>query len=116
MNDDELLDLEEGFWNSAGHGDYYAEHMAAEGLYVLPVGVMDRETTVDAMSRAEPWKEFRFSDVRILDLGDDEAAVCYRAEASRGEDDSYTALISSVYTRIAGDWKLTLHQQTPIDG
>lgn len=112
---EDLIELEEGFWHAAGTGDFYVRHMAAHGLCVLPVGVMDKETTVEAITHAEPWKEFQFSDVRFIDLGDDEAAVCYRADASRGEEDDYTALISSVYTRLHGKWKLTLHQQTPIE-
>ena len=110
----ELRDLEKGFWGAAGDGDYYMENMASDGLCVLPVGVMDKDTTVTAISQADPWDEFEFSDVRVLDLGDDEAAICYRAEANRGEDE-YRALISSVYTRHHGQWKLTLHQQTPLD-
>lgn len=111
---DEFLELERGFWSAAGDGDYYAEHMAANGLCVLPVGVLDKDTTVATISDAEPWDEFEFSNVRIVDLGDDEAALCYRAEASR-DGDKYVALISTVYTRLFGRWKLTLHQQTPIE-
>ncbi len=112
---DELLKLETGFWDAAGDGDFYREHMAAHGLCVLPVGVLDKDDTVSAIAAAEPWHEFTIDDLRTVDLGDDEAALCYRAEASRDSDaDQYTALISSVYTRIGGRWKLTLHQQTPI--
>lgn len=110
---DELLELERGFWDAAGDGDYYVENMAANGLCVLPVGVLDKDTTVEAISDADPWDEFEFSDVRTVDLGDDEAALCYRAEALRGSD-RYVALISTVYTRLFGRWKLTLHQRTPI--
>lgn len=111
---DELLELERGFWNAAGDGDYYGEHMATSGLCVLPVGVLDKAATVEAISEADPWDEFEFSDVRMVDLGDDEVALCYRAEASR-DDNKYIALISTVYTRLFGEWKLTLHQQTPIE-
>jgi hypothetical protein len=111
---DELLQLETGFWSSAGDGDFYREHMAAHGLCVLPVGMMDKDETVAAIEESEPWAEFELSDVKTLDLGDDEAALCYRAEASRnGAPTGYKAMISSVYTRLSGRWKLTLHQQTP---
>ncbi len=109
----ELIELERGFWRATGSGDYYREHMAADGLCVLPAGVLDKNTTVEAIASADPWDEFEFSDVRMVDLGDDEAALCYRAEASR-DNDKYVALISTVYTRLSGKWKLTLHQQTPI--
>jgi hypothetical protein len=109
---DELLELETGFWHSAGDGDFYREHMAAHGLCVLPVGMMDKDKTVAAIEQSEPWADFELHDVRILDLGDDEAAICYRADASR-ESNRYKAVVSSVYTRLSGRWKLTLHQQTP---
>lgn len=110
-----LLELEEGFWNAAGDGEYYREHMAPDGLFVLPVGILDKDETVAAIERAVSWTEFELHDVRTIDLGDDEAAVCYRAEAFRENGSSgYSALISSVYTRLGGKWKLSLHQQTPL--
>jgi len=111
---DELLELESGFWSSAGDGDYYREHMAAHGLCVLPVGIMDKDETVAAIEQSQPWANFELSDVKTLDLGDDEAALCYRADAARnGGSPGYRALISSVYTKLSGRWQLTLHQQTP---
>jgi len=113
---DELLELERGFWGSAGDGEFYEEHMSADGICVLPVGVLDKKATVAAIAQADPWRAFELIDVTTLDLGDDEAALCYRAEASRGEGDGYLALTSSVYTRIRGEWKLALHQQTPLRG
>lgn len=51
---DQLLQLEEGFWNAAGDGDYYREHMAHHGLCVLPVGVLDKDETVAAIAEANP--------------------------------------------------------------
>lgn len=110
-----LVELERGFWSAAGDGDYYVEHMAPYGLCVLPMGMMNKDATVSAIAQADPWAKFELSDVTIVDLGDDEAAVCYRADASRGDNDGYSALVSTVYTRLYGEWKLTLHQQTPID-
>lgn len=112
---EDLLELERGFWDAAGDGDFYEEHMAREGLCVLPVGVLDKSATVAAIAQADPWEEYEFFDVSTLDLGDDEAALCYRAKASR-DGNRYLALISSVYTRVRGKWQLALHQQTPIAG
>lgn len=113
---DRLQELEEGFWKAAGDSEYYREHMASEGLCVLPVGVLDRDETAAVIEESEPWAGFKLRDVRTLDLGDDEAALCYRAEAFRDDGSpGYKALISSVYIRLGGEWKLFLHQQTPIE-
>lgn len=114
---DRLIELEEGFWSSAGNGDYYREHMAEYGLCVLPVGILDRVETAGAIDQSDGWAEFELNDVTTIDLGDDQAALCYRAEAVRADESStgYAAFISSVYTRLRGQWKLSLHQQTPID-
>lgn len=113
---DRLLELEEGFWKAAGDGNYYREHMASEGLCVLPVGVLDKDETATVIEESEPWADFKLQEVRTLDLGDDEAALCYRAEAFRDDGSpGYAALISSVYIRLGGEWKLFLHQQTPIE-
>jgi hypothetical protein len=46
-------------------------------------------------------------------LGDDAAVVGYRGTATR-DDQPYTALFNSTYVREDGDWKLAVHQQTPV--
>lgn len=37
--------------------------MALGGLCVLPIGVLDKDTTVSAITDAEPWQTFELSDV-----------------------------------------------------
>lgn len=64
---DVLLKLEEGFWKAAGDGEFYREHMVANGLCVLPVGVLNREATVDAVAESPPWDEVELSDITMLD-------------------------------------------------
>ncbi|WP_390891081.1 hypothetical protein [Dactylosporangium matsuzakiense] len=41
-------------------------------------------------------------------------ALVYRAAARRAsEAEPYRAIMTSVYTRRGGSWRLALHQQTP---
>jgi hypothetical protein len=40
--------------------------------------------------------------------------VTYRASATRAGEPPYRALMSSVYVRVDGRWRLALHQQTPL--
>ena len=40
------------------------------------------------------------------------AILTYRARAVRGDTERYQALVSSVYVRRDGAWKLAFHQQT----
>ena len=68
---------------------------------------------VIASMQGEPWASFELSDERVLALGDGAALVAYRGRARRGEVD-YTALFNSTYVRVDGDWRMALHQQTPI--
>jgi hypothetical protein len=64
---------------------------------------------------ATPWAWYRIEEPRALTLGDGAASLSYRATARRdGDADDYRAFITSVYVREAGEWKLALHQQTPI--
>ena len=72
------------------------------------------------MNEGDPDKQFgleglpgALSDERVLPLGDDAAVVAYRATATR-DDVTYTALFNSTYVREAGEWRLAVHQQTPI--
>jgi hypothetical protein len=51
----------------------------------------------------------------VLELGDAVAVLNYRFSGRRGEDFSYSALMSSIYERREGEtWQLVLHQQTPL--
>ena len=58
-----------------------------------------------------PWSGYELQDERVLELDGDTAVVVYRGTATRGGED-YEALFNSV--RKNGDWRLALHQQTPV--
>lgn len=116
---DELLDLEHQGWaslcNSTG-ADFYGRTMTSDGVMVLAHGqVLDRQAVIDSLDEAPPWRTYEIADERLVVLGDDHAILVYTGRASRDDGEPvFTALMSSVYTRQDGVWRLALYQQTPV--
>lgn len=111
--DDELLELEHRFWGAAGDGDFYRQHMADDGLLLIPFGIFDKPATVAAVDDATPWSSYEIHDPAVLTHGGAAATLCYRAEADR-EGTPFRAAISSTYRRHGERWLLAVHQQTPL--
>lgn len=115
MTEDALIEMEHGFWDAAGDGSFYAEHMHDDGRCLLPVGAMGKAATIEAIDRAEPWATHDFSDVELHEPADGVAVLTYRARGTRdSSDEPYEALIATTYVREGGTWKLLVHQQTPL--
>ena len=113
---EELVDLEERFWRSAGSRESYAEHLADDAVHVFPGwGVADdNERVLQAVESVEPWERFSIDDLRFVGLGESAAALVYTAHARRAGQDEYIAAMTSVYRRADDGWKLVIHQQTPL--
>lgn len=116
---DELTAIEEAAWRALStSGDaaaeYYTDRLASDVLILLPGGMViaDRDRVIASM-QGEPWSSFHLSDVRVLPVGDDGAVLAYRVDARRGEQE-YDALLTSTYRREDGEWRLAVHQQTPV--
>lgn len=115
---DTLLELERGFWAAAGDASYYREHMAEDGLMVLPFqgGILGKPQTLEVVDASDQWAAFELDDVRVSELTGDCAALVYLGTGSRLGAPRYWASISSLYVRRDGAWRLALHQQTPLEG
>lgn len=114
-----LLELERESWDALSTDGttaaaFYEGVLADEVLIVLPGGIAldDRQAVIDSM-RGPPWDHFELLDERVIELSDQAAAVIYRAIAHRSDQD-YEAWFTSTYTRANSQWKLVLHQQTPV--
>lgn len=114
-----LFELEHAAWEALStSGDaataFYKEVLADEVLVLLPGGLVidDRARVIDSMS-GDPWEHYELSDERVLTLGAGAAVITYRVSARRG-DTRYAALLSSTYVRDREEWRLVLHQQTPV--
>ena len=115
---DELIELERAGWASLcdGTGDvFYGRMMTGDGVMVLADGtVMTRDDVVAALGQAPPWGSYEMDDVRVVPLGHDAAALVYVGTGHReGDEPSFVGVMSSVYVRGDGGWKLALYQQTP---
>lgn len=112
----ELLALEERFWK--GDASFYDEHLAPDALMVFagPGGVMSRDQIVESIRDSARWRDVRLSEVSTLQLAPGAVLVTYHASAARdGADTRYTARATSVYISNGSAWRLTFHQQTPLE-
>jgi hypothetical protein len=113
-----LIELERASWEAlttAGAASpYYDRELARDVLMLMPGGMVidDRATVVDSM-KGEPWSSYDLGEMRVFPLGDDAAVVWYSGRATRG-DHEYAALFNSTYVREGGNWRLAVHQQTPM--
>ena len=118
---DMLLDLERLGWASLCEGtgaDFFGSLMTRDGLMVLADGlVLDRQEAVASLTEAVPWDRYSIADARLVSVGSEGAALVYTVRAERdGDDARFAALMSSVYRRGAGVWRLALYQQTVLPG
>jgi hypothetical protein len=113
----ELLDAEREGWQaltSAQGVGYYREHLADDAVMVFSSGVMTRAEALEAMASAPPWSSFEILDPQVVELTPDSGVLVYRAVAQRADQPVYKAMITSVFVRTGGHWKLAVHHQTPI--
>jgi hypothetical protein len=113
---EQLIALERRGWEalvSGNGGAYYREHLTANALMAFPFGVLDRETTIQAMESAPPWERFELRDPQVVELGADSGVVVYHVVAQRPAEEPYSAVVSSTFVRDGDDWKLAFHPQSP---
>jgi len=113
-----LLDLERRGWDSLCDGTgstFYGDLMTDDGLMVLADGsVMDRDAVIASLEHAPPWQSYDIDDPRVVDAGDWTAVVVYTGTGYRdGDQPAFVWVMSSVYVRRDGNWRLALYQQTP---
>jgi ketosteroid isomerase-like protein len=108
-----LLALERAL--GGGDGDAYRAHLTDDAVVVVPGAAITREQTAHAIDATPGWDDFEITDDRLIELTPDSALITYRWRSSRG-DETYEALMTSVYVKQpGGEWKLALHQQTPVN-
>jgi hypothetical protein len=115
--EESLVDLEQEGWEALSRGtgaDFYRKYLTDNAVMVFPGMVLTREQSLEAMETAPPWKSFQIEEPRMVQLTGDSALVTYRATAQREGEETYSALMSSVYVNDGGTWRMAFHQQTPL--
>lgn len=116
----DLINLEEQVWKILSTSrdlaiEFFDSLLIDEAVMVFPGGMMMKgKQNIKALIDSQPWKSFQIEAPQVISLSLNTAAIVYRVTAQREGSDSYVALISSVYTLHEGQWKLALHQQTPV--
>jgi len=117
---DEMLAAEHAGWTALcarRGGTFYGALMTPDAVMVLADGsVLDRPTLAATLDDAPPWDAYEIADARAVPVGEDVAALVYRASSSRAGDPPFRALMTSVYRRVDGALRLALYQQTPTGG
>lgn len=111
---EELLGIENAL--AGGSADEYRSYLVDHAVVIIPSEALSKGDTVAAMEQSPGWDEYAITEPRLLELGEDGGVLTYRFTGRRDDEQVYEALMSSAYSRADGDWKLALHQQTPITG
>ena len=116
--ENELVELETAGWHALSTGPeeataFYSEVLASQPVVLLTNGlrITDRQQIVESMG-GPPWTAFEIIEPREDYLGDDAGVLTYQVRADRNGT-PYSALLTSVYAKEDGAWKLKVHQHTP---
>ena len=114
--EEDLYAIEEGFWLRGQ--DHFVAHVDDKCLLAFPLmgemhGVHSRAEVAATATMANRWRDLTMSRRHLLQPADGVAIISYRADVKRADGLPYEALISSVYVRRSGGWKLAFHQHSP---
>ena len=116
----ELIELEQLLWkaNREGDGEFYARYLREDAFAVSKYGTLTKAEAVPLISANEnPFVRTDLSDVKVIQLDDDNAIVTYRVKVvalMNGEKVDLPAYASTVWNRTGGEWRVVLHQQTAL--
>jgi ketosteroid isomerase-like protein len=106
-----LLDLDREL--AGGDGDTYRSVLLPEAVVIVPGARMGREDTAAAIDAGPGWDRFTLTEPELATVGDC-AVLTYIFEGSRGEGETYRAIMASTYVRRDDAWRLAFHQHTPV--
>jgi hypothetical protein len=111
----DLVALERQFWN--GDAAFYRKHLDEKCLTVFQemAGVFSKDDVAQQAGEGNRWRIQQLQSKGFLQPTDDTAIVSCEVYAKRGTGEPYHALTSSGYIRRHGEWKMTFHQQTPLE-
>lgn len=110
-----LLALEERFWT--GDADFFQRNLDDSCLIAFPrmTGVFSCGDVVKSVLNGNRWKDLELKLKGVIEPVAGVAILTYLARATRETGEAYAALVSSAYVARDGGWKMTFHQQTPLE-
>lgn len=116
----DLIQLEEQGWralSSPGNAakEFYSAVLAENSTMLFPGGMrLEGKEDILTSFAAQPWQSFHLEGHRVVSPSENTGIVMYKVIAQRKGSAPYSALVSSTYALRDGNWKLFLHQQTPV--
>ena len=110
----DLTRIERGFWT--GGEDYYLQHVDADCLLAFGqmAGVHRREDIAKTTGQNR-WQAVHMQEKGFVTPTPDTAILTYEAHGIRGNGEKYDALVSTSYVKRGEAWKMSFHQQTPLN-
>lgn len=114
------LALEEQGWRALSSEreasvQFYRGVLRDDAVMLFPGGlIIEGKAAILNSLAAQPWASFRIEEPRVLPVSEQVSILLYRVSARREGSEPYVALVSSTYAHDEDEWKLVLHQQTPL--
>lgn len=116
----DLIELEEQGWQAlSGTAEasrsFYGRVLRDDATMLFPGGMLiEGKNAILESLATQPWEAYDIEAPRVIPLSRHAATLIYRVTAQRQDQPAYVALVSSTYARGDGEWKLVVHQQTPL--
>lgn len=114
-----LLNCETQVWDALVSGDAEADSAALseDFLGIYPDGFSGKAEHVGQMTGGPTVQHYALTDVRVMPLGKDHAAISYCADfVGLGQTDAARMYVTSIWRREAAGWINILSQDTPAGG
>lgn len=117
---EEIVNLEVGGWEALAAGmeegrEFYSSVLHDDCVMLFPGGLLlqGRGEILDSLA-LQAWSGFEIDDAQSVWLAPGALTLIYRVTAQREGAGPYEALVSSTYVLTDDEWKLSVHQQTPV--
>ena len=111
-----LLSLKEKALEATKNADgkFYENYLDDDAIAIVPLGVFDKKAIVEQMgSTNSQFKSSKISDTKAI-VTPESGIVTYRATFSKPGKANHEIFVTTIYSKINGNWKGVFYQQTPI--
>lgn len=111
---DEVIAIETGFWDHANEPEYYAKHLADDGVTVIePMGFIEKPMAVEAAKQGDPFVNVELTDMVAREVAPGVVILAYHGRGEHAGKPAYEGSIASVYVLRDGRWQAVLAAHQP---